>query len=278
MNALRAAQRLHKPLSRCNAFHTTPAWFAGHNKWSKIEKKKGVNDIKKGQLYSRAYRRCLMHPLPCRRGSADPEQNNGLAAVLRRVKAQGVPKENVENALKKLSGENGKGGDTHLIFEAMGPGSVGLIIECLSDNPNRTVKFLSTLLKDQGARLADVKFLFRREGRVKVALDPGDDIDTRMERLVELALDSDAEDFEYEDLPDGSRTVEFKCPHASLHKLTSALSEPGVCRELLNSELVYAPLEPIGGLDEEAAQDLDKLVEAIEDLDDTLRVWTTADS
>ncbi|KAI0637222.1 YebC-like protein, partial [Trametes polyzona] len=249
--------------------------------WSKIEKRKGANDIKKGLLYSRTYRvrRAVvsLEVLKVCGGSADPDQNNALAAVIKRAKTQGVPKENIENALKKVSGENGKG-DTHLIFEVMGPGSVGLIVECLSDNPNRTVKFLSTLLKDHGARMADVKFLFRREGRVKVALEAGDDIEARLEKLVEVALDADAEDFESEDQPDGSRTVEFKCPHTSLHKLTSAVTAPGVCRELLSSELVYAPLEPLEELDDDTAEGLDKLVEAIEDLDDTLRVWTTADS
>ncbi|KAI0646823.1 YebC-like protein [Trametes meyenii] len=275
MNALRIARRLQRPPLRCHAFHTSLPCLSGHNKWSKIEKRKGANDIKKGQLYSRAFKEIALAVRSG--GSADPDQNNVLAAVVKRAKTQGVPKDNIENALKKLSGESGKG-DSHLVFEAMGPGSVGIIVESLSDNPNRTIKFLSTLLKDHGARLADVKFLFRREGRVKVALDSGEDLDARLEKLVEVALDADAEDFESEDLPDGTREVEFKCPHTSLHKLTSALTAPGVSRELLSSELVYAPLEPLEDLDDGSSEDLGKLVEAIEDLDDTLRVWTTADS
>ncbi|KAH9853988.1 YebC-like protein [Lenzites betulinus] len=278
MNCLLVARRLQlsRPLAyRARALHSTPPWLSGHNKWSKIEKRKGANDIKKGQIYSRAFKEIALAVRSG--GSADPDVNNVLAAVLKRVKTQGVPKDNIENALKKLSGDSGKG-DSHLVFEAMGPGSIGLIVECLSDNPNRTIKFLSTLLKDHGARMADVKFLFRREGRVKVALEPGDGLEANLEKLVDIALDADAEDFESEDLPDGTRAVEFKCPHTSLHKLTSALTAPGVSRELLSSELVYAPLEPLEELDDEVAQSLDKLVEGIEDLDDTLRVWTTADS
>ncbi|KAI9067042.1 YebC-like protein, partial [Trametes sanguinea] len=260
--------------------------------WSKIEKRKGANDIKKGLLYSRTFRvrvllccflvvdaRTVAESVASRRGggSTDPEQNNALAAVIKRAKSQGVPKENIENALKKISGENGKG-DSHLVFEVMGPGSVGLIVECLSDNPNRTVKFLNTLLKDHGSRLADVKFLFKREGRVKIALSPEDDNAAR-EKLLDLAIDADAEDFEIEYSADETPTaMVFKCPHTSLHKLTTALTAPGVGRELLNSELVYAPTEPREDLDEQTAQELDELVEAIEDLDDTLRVWTTAES
>ncbi|CDO76529.1 hypothetical protein BN946_scf184750.g9 [Trametes cinnabarina] len=213
--------------------------------WSKIEKKKGVNDIKKGQLYSRAYREIVLAARSG--GSPDPEQNNALAAVIKRVKSQGVPKENIENALKK----------------------------CLSDNPNRTVKFLNTLLKDHG--LADVKFLFKREGRVKVALTPEDDANTRA-KLLDVAIDADAEDFQTEYARDLTPSaMVFKCPHTSLHKLTTALTAPGLGRELLSSELVYAPIEPREDLDDQTAQDLDKLVEAIEDLDDTLRVWTTAE-
>ncbi|KAI1790788.1 YebC-like protein [Ganoderma leucocontextum] len=210
-------------------------------------------------------------------GSSDPEQNTSLAAALQRARVAGVPRDNIENALKKAVGGKDKG-DTHLTFEVMGPGSVGLIVECLSDNPNRTIKVLNTKLKDNGGRMADVKFLFKREGRVNVALDGGDDVEVRLENLVEVALDADAEDFEAEDQDDGSRHVEFKCPQPSLHKLTSALSAPGVARELLSSELVYAPLEPLEDLDDETGEGLDKLVQAIEDADDTLRVWTTADA
>ncbi|TFK84324.1 YebC-like protein [Polyporus arcularius HHB13444] len=268
-------RQLYRPFTlQARGFHHTPRQLAGHNKWSKIKQKKGVNDIQKGALYSRAYREIV---LAVRNGgSPDPEQNKALAAALRRAKDSGVPKDNIENALKKAAGGKDKG-DAHLVFEVMGPGSVGMIVECLSDNPNRTVKFLSTILKDNGGRMADVKFLFKREGRVKVALDAGDDIDARLEKLVEVALDADAEDFETEDIEDGRRTVEFKCPQASLHKLTSALSGPGVCGELLESQLVYAPTEPVEELDDETGENLGKLVEAIEDADDTLKVWTTAD-
>ncbi|TBU50098.1 YebC-like protein [Dichomitus squalens] len=247
--------------------------------WSKIKQKKGINDIQKGAVYSRAYKvpRLLTSVIRLDGGSPDPEQNNSLAAALRRAKDAGVPKDNIENALKKAAGGKDKG-DTHLTFEVMGPGSVGIIVECLSDNPNRTIKFLNSILKDNGGRMADVKYLFKREGRVKVALDAGDDIETRLEKLVEAALDADAEDFETEDQEDGSRNVEFKCPQPSLHKLTSVLSAPGVARELLSSELVYAPVEPLEELDDETGEGLDKLVQAIEDADDTLKVWTTADA
>nr|VWO98822.1 Diguanylate cyclase [Ganoderma boninense] len=261
--------------------------------WSKIKQKKGASDIQKGALYSRAYRvriSAFVHAiskfqqafqeivLAVRNGgNPDPEQNNSLAAALRRAKDAGVPRDNIENALKKAVGGKDKG-DTQLTFEVMGPGSVGLMVECLSDNPNRTIKELNNVLKDNGGRMADVKFLFKREGRVNVALDAGDDLEARLEKLVEVALDADAEDFETEDQDDGSRHVEFKCPQPSLHKLTSALSTPGIARELLSSELVYAPIEPLEDLDDETGEGLDKLVQAIEDADDTLRVWTTADA
>ncbi|EJF62429.1 YebC-like protein [Dichomitus squalens LYAD-421 SS1] len=247
--------------------------------WSKIKQKKGINDIQKGAVYSRAYKvpRLLTSVIRVDGGSPDPEQNNSLAAALRRAKDAGVPKDNIENALKKAAGGKDKG-DTHLTFEVMGPGSVGIIVECLSDNPNRTIKFVNSILKDNGGRMADVKYLFKREGRVKVSLDAGDDIEARLEKLVEVALDADAEDFETEDQEDGSRYVEFKCPQPSLHKLTSVLSAPGVARELLNSELVYAPVEPLEELDDETGEGLDKLIQAIENADDTLKVWTTADA
>ncbi|KAI0807263.1 YebC-like protein [Fomes fomentarius] len=273
MHALRFWQ-LFRP-APFRSFHPSPTTLSGHNKWSKIKQRKGANDIQKGALYSRAFREIV---LAARNGgSADPELNNALAAAVKRAKETGVPKDNIENALKKAAGGKDKG-DTHLTFEVIGPGSIGIMVECLSDNPNRTVKFLQNIVKDKGGRMADVKFLFKREGRVNVVLDGGDDVEERLEKLVEVALDAYAEDFESEDLPDGSRTVEFKCPQASLHKLTSALNAPGVCRELVSSELVYAPIEPLEDIDDEIGESLNKLVEAIEEADDTLKVWTTADA
>ena len=73
-------------------------------------------------------------------------------------------------------------------------------------------------------------------------------------------------------------SFQFKCPQASLHTLTSALNAPGVCRELISSELVYAAIEPLEDIDDETGESLDKLIQAIEDADDTLKVWTTADA
>ncbi|KAI0948341.1 hypothetical protein AcV7_009117 [Taiwanofungus camphoratus] len=194
------------PLRR--SLFTSTTQLSGHNKWSKIKEKKGANDLQKGAVYSKANRDIA---LAVRNGGgANPEHNATLAAVLKRVKSQGVPKDNIENAIKKAVGGKDKG-DQHLTYEAMAPGSIGIIIECLSDNVNRTMHSLHNILKDHSARFAPVGFLFQRKGCVKVALDKGEDFDARTERLIEAALEAEAEDFEQVDTADDTVEIEV-CP------------------------------------------------------------------
>ncbi|OBZ75181.1 hypothetical protein A0H81_04562 [Grifola frondosa] len=204
-------------------FYTSHINLSGHNKWSKIKERKGANDLKKGHIYSKTNRDIMLAVRSG--GNADPEQNTALAAVIKRAKAAGIPKDNIENALKKAVGGKEKG-DQQLTYEAMGPGSVGIVIECLTDNANRTLKSMQNTLKRHGARFADVKFLFQRRGCVRVALDKGDDFDARMEKLIDAALEADAEDFEELEPTDTSVEVEFMCPPTSLGTLTAAVTTP----------------------------------------------------
>ncbi|OCH95308.1 YebC-like protein [Obba rivulosa] len=252
---------------------TTPVRLSGHNKWSKIKEKKGVNDQKKGSLYSKATRDILLAVRIG--GSADPDQNASLAAVIKRVKSEGVPKDNIDNALKKATGGKEKGSQ-HLVYEAMAAGSVGMIIECLTDNVNRTMHAVRNVLEDNGARFANVLFQFQRKGVVRVALDKGDDLEARSERLIEAALEAEAEDFDSTPSDDAVE-MEFKCSPTALAKLTEAVTKDGLCRELISSDLVYIALEPGEAPDELAESKVSRLVELLEDTDDVLRVSTTID-
>ncbi|KAJ3553456.1 hypothetical protein NM688_g3602 [Phlebia brevispora] len=263
------------PLSTTRAFSSSPSVLSGHNKWSKIKATKGAMDAQKSALYARYYRDIIITVRET--GNGDPETNASLAAALKRAKSAGVPKDNIEKALKKATGGK-ESGDQPVTYEAMGPGSVGIIIECLTNNPNRTFKFTRETLTKHGARLAPVSFLFQKKGVVRVAVEEGDDFDARLERLIDTALNARAEDFDLEGEPEnGLKEIEFTCLPASLGKLTAAVTEQGLCKELVSSEMVYAPVDKPEPPDEETEEKIGKLVEALEGLEDTLRVTTTID-
>ncbi|KZT11508.1 DUF28-domain-containing protein [Laetiporus sulphureus 93-53] len=254
---------------------TSSVRLSGHNKWSKIKEKKGVNDRKKGQVYSKATRDIAIAVRSG--GSADPDLNAALAAVLKRVKQQGVPKDNIETALKKAAGAKDRSDQQFLVYEAMAPGSVGMIIECITDNVNRTKHAVDNLLSGHGARMAPVKFLFSRLGCIEVALDkaPESEFERKLDRLIETMLDAGAEDFKETAASDVDVELEFTCQPQDLGKITTTALETGLCRELLNSELQYRALEETPSLDEHSAERIDGLLEEFDELDDVLKVWTT---
>jgi len=249
--------------------------LSGHNKWSKIKTKKGIEDARRSQVYSKASRDIVVAARTG--GSTDPDRNTALATVLRTAKASGVPKDNIERALVKASGGKDKGSQL-MTYEALAHGIVGVIIECLTDNNVRTISKVREILKSHSAQFASVAFQFQRKGYVKVALHRGDYFSDRMDRLIETGLESTAEDFEEVASSDNSAEIEFTCPPNSLATLTSAVSAPGISSELLSSELIYAPLQGLEPPDETIEAKIADLVDALEEDDDTLRVWTTLDT
>jgi len=128
-------------------------------------------------------------------GSTDPEKNHALAAVLKRAKSLGVPKDNIETALRKAAGGKDKG-NQNVTYEALAHGSVGVIIECLTDNTNRTLHNIRDILNTHNARFTPVGFMFQRKGCVRVGFHKMKDIESRVEALIETALEASAEDFE----------------------------------------------------------------------------------
>ncbi|KZT65469.1 YebC-like protein [Daedalea quercina L-15889] len=273
MNFLRLPSRPVLALVTRRPLHTSCVCASGHNKWSKIKGVKGANDRARGQILNRVNKDITI-AVRTGGGSVDPETNVTLAAVLRRLKSQGVPKDNVESALKRAAGERERG-DQQLVYEALAPGSVGMIIECQTDNVNRTLHTVRHWLTDDGARLAPVKFMFTRHGLVSVALENDDSYADKLETLIEKMMDAGAEDFATLESEEGDAEISFTCQPEALHRLTSAATESGLCKELLRSDLVYTPIEKTTDLDEGTLQKVDKCVDHLERCDDVLQVWTT---
>jgi len=162
-----------------------------------------------------------------------------------------------------------------MIYEIMAPGSVGMIVECVTDNANRTITSLNNHLKDHGARLAPVGFLFSKRGRVSVAIDKSETFEENLDQLLGTVLDAGVEDFKETTSSEAHVEMEFLCQPQDLAKVTTAAMSTGLCRELLSSELAYIPVEQGDALDDETAKTISELVEDLEDDDDVLRVYTT---
>ncbi|KAF8559503.1 YebC-like protein [Imleria badia] len=251
------------------SFSLTSTRFAGHNKWSKIKHRKGLEDAKKSKIYGKAARDIISAAKAS--GTTNPEENSLLAAAIRRAKDAGVPKENIESTLERA--ERTKGHGQAMLFEAIYNGTIGIIIECRSDNVNRTVKRVKDLLTAYRARPTPVKFMFQQRGYVKVRI--GDD----MEVLLDQVMNVCSIDFAEWNEESGQRGVELVCPPEDLSKVMKQIADfastSPLC-EVLASEVNWAPLEP-----QEAEEDteemnyLENLIEALEENDDVERVYTT---
>lgn len=209
-------------------------------------------------------------------GSTDLERNVALFNAVKKARADGVPKANIESALQKAAG--GKDGAGQLItYEALAHGSVGLIIECLTDNGNRTLHKTREILNEHNARFATVGFMFQHKGRVRVALDKQSAESGGVDRLLEETLAAGAEDFDQNPGSGEDVEVEILCAPNALGKITNAVTQSGLSQGLLSCELIYAPTEdPVE--DDELSSIVKGLVSDLEENEDTLRVWTTLDS
>ncbi|KAH9967888.1 transcriptional regulator TACO1-like protein [Russula dissimulans] len=209
-------------------------------------------------------------------GSADPDRNIALFNAIKKARADGVPKANIESALQKAAG--GKDGAGQLTtYEVLAHGSVGVIIECLTDNGNRTLHQLREILNKHNARFAAVMFMFRHRGRVRVALTEQDAVGGGVDRLFDEALTVGAEDFDQ--VPGAGRGVEVEimCAPNTLGKLTNAVAQSDFSQGLLSSELIYVPAEDSVGHAELSSR-VKELVTTLEENEGTLRVWSTLDS
>ncbi|KAH9171498.1 transcriptional regulator TACO1-like protein [Lactarius sanguifluus] len=243
MFSLRSRILLVPRLTRIRLLSTSSPACSGHNKWSKIQQKKGVNDLRRGQVYARASRDIMVAAR--NGGSTDLERNVALFNAVKKARADGVPKANIESALQKRVEKDGAG--QLITYEALAHGSVGLIIECLTDNGNRTLHKTREILNEHNARFATVGFMFQHKGRVRVALDKQSAESGGVDRLLEETLAAGAEDFDQNPGSGEDVEVEILCAPNALGKITNAVTQSGLSQGLLSCELIYAPTEGPGG-------------------------------
>lgn len=234
--------------------------MAGHNKWSKIKRKKGANDAKKGKIFGRIIKEITVAIKEG--GVADPDFNPRLRLAIANAKGANMPKENISRAIKKAT-EAGGEAYTELSYEGYAAGGIAVFVECLTDNTNRTVANVRATFRKCGGSLANsgsVAFMFDRKGIFEF---PQGDID--QEELELDLIDAGAEDIALED---GEFTV------------TTAMEDFGAMQaklEELKIEATSASLQMIPqnttALSVEAAQGTLKLIERLEDDDDVQAIY-----
>lgn len=234
--------------------------MAGHNKWSKIKRDKGVNDAKRGAIFTKMGNQIAI----AARGGADPTMNSALALAIERAKAANMPLTNIQRAIDRVADKNAAALE-EVTYEGMGPGGVGIIIETATDNRNRTFPEVRNALAKNGGRIADagsVMFQFARKGVITVAA-------TGEDALLEI-LDAGAEDASEED-----GEIIVYTDQKDLAKVRQAIRDAGL--EVKDAELQYVANNPVEISDQETADKIMKVLDALDDLDDVVNVHTNAD-
>ena len=236
--------------------------MAGHNKWSKIKRQKGANDAKRGKVFSRLSRDIT---LAAKSGGGDPDMNARLRTVLLKARAENMPVDNIDRAIKKGTGELPGVSYEDNTYEGYGPGGVAFVIKCTTDNKTRTSQDVRSILAKHGGNLAQsgaVAFQFLHAGQFLIAKDA-----TTEEQLMELALEAGADDVLTSD-----HGFEVRCEIAAFDTVAHALDQAGISPE--NAELAYIPTNTVPVADLSTARTLEKLHDALDDNDDVQQVFS----
>ena len=238
--------------------------MSGHSKWHTIKHKKGAADAKRGKAFTRIIKELTV---AARNGGGDPGTNPRLRTIIADAKSNNMPRENIERAIRRGTGEEPGVSYEEIWYEGYGPGGVALLVQTLTDNKNRTVgEIRHTFSKHAGNLAAEnsVAWMFSRKGQLIVEKSKADE-----EALLNAALDAGADD-----MNDDGSAWEIICAPESFEKVRDAVKALGV--EPASAEVAMIPQNYVKLQGKEAQQML-KLFEAIDDHDDVQHVWANFD-
>jgi YebC/PmpR family DNA-binding regulatory protein len=239
--------------------------MSGHSKWSTIKHKKAATDAKRSKIFTKLSKEIIV---AAKHGESDPEMNFRLRMAIQTAKDNNMPAENIERAVKKGSGE-GSDGETmaELIYEGYGPGGVGIMLEILTDNRNRTVSNIRSTLTRAGGNMAEsgaVAWQFEQKGVIIIEAT-----ETESEEIALIAIEQGASDFE---TYDGSLHI-YSDP-SNLEVIRTALLNTNV--HITSTELSMVPSSTVMLETTKALQTL-KLLDNLEELEDVQKVYSNAD-
>ena len=240
--------------------------MSGHSKWSSIKHQKGVNDARRGQLFTKLAREILV---AARQGGADPEMNVRLRLAVQKARDSNMPMDNIDRAIKRGAGagDGGQESMNEVVYEGYGPGGAAILLETVTDNPTRTVSDVRNVFARGGGNLGErgcVAWNFEARGIAVVETSQ-----EQAEDLALLAIDAGAEDFEVDGL-----LLEIRTLPETFDQVRRAVEEAGAT--LTRADLSMTPKTTVLLEAKEAAQTL-RLLDRLEDLDDVQHVYTNAD-
>ncbi|MCJ7705692.1 MAG: YebC/PmpR family DNA-binding transcriptional regulator [Desulfobacterales bacterium] len=238
--------------------------MSGHSKWSTIKRKKGAADAKRGKAFTKIIKEIMV---AARFGGSDINSNSRLRAAVTAAKAENMPKDNIERAIKKGTGELEGVNYEELIYEGYGPGGVAMMLEVMTDNKNRTVADVRHIFSKQNGNLGEagcVSWMFEKKGLIVI-----DKSNANEDRLIEVALDAGALD-----VKDTDKDFELVVPPSNFEEVKKALEGAGF--KFNYAEVTLVPQSTIRLTGKEAEQML-KLMEGLEDSDDVQKVYANFD-
>jgi YebC/PmpR family DNA-binding regulatory protein len=239
--------------------------MSGHSKWAQIKRQKGVNDARRGQLFTKVGREITV---AAREGGGDPDANFRLRLAVQKAREVNMPQENIQRAVNRGTGADKEGGQLEeLFYEGYGPGGVAMMVQVLTDNRNRAAADVRNVFTRGGGNMGEsgsVAWMFEQKGLITVELDGVGAEDAEM-----AAIDAGADDIKESD-----GVLEVYTDKSDLDAVRKALD--GQQLKISSAELVMVPKASME-LDEKSATSVARLIDRLEELDDVQRVFINAE-
>ncbi|MGD8984233.1 MAG: YebC/PmpR family DNA-binding transcriptional regulator [Desulfobacteraceae bacterium] len=238
--------------------------MSGHSKWASIRHKKGAVDAKRGKAFSKLIKEITV---AARLGGGDPEGNPRLRVAIQAAKAQNMPKDNIARAIKKGTGELAGTSYEEYNYEAYGPGGVALMMNCLTDNRNRTIADIKHIFERHGGNLGEpgcVSWIFEKRGLVVFEKNSVEE-----EKLLDLALEAGAED-----IKESETQFEILTDPADFESIKKVFDDEGLSYSLAEISMIPQNTVKLEGRDAERVL---SLLEALEENDDVSQVYANFD-
>jgi YebC/PmpR family DNA-binding regulatory protein len=238
--------------------------MSGHSKWSQIKRKKGATDAKRGQVFTKLIKEIT---IAARIGGGDPEGNPRLRTAIAAAKAENMPKDNIDRAIKKGTGELEGVSYDEFLYEGYGPGGAAVLIEVMTDNKNRTTAEIRHIFSKSSGNLGEagcVAWMFEKKGYIVVEKGAVDE-----EQLMEVALDAGADD-----IKEDEKEFEVVTDPGAFEGVKQALDKAGI--QYVLAEVTMHP-QSVVQLEGKNAEQMLRLMEQLEDHDDIQQVYANFD-
>jgi YebC/PmpR family DNA-binding regulatory protein len=239
--------------------------MSGHSHWAGIKHKKAAIDAKRGKTWSKVARMIIV---AAKNGGGDPSANLSLRYAIDKAKSVNMPRDTIEKAIKKATGEGGGADFVEVIYEGYGPSGVAIIVEALTDNHNRTTPEVKRIFERHGSSLGAggcVNWMFSKKGFITV-----NTANANEDELMEIALSAGADDMQ-----NTGSVFEITCDLGAYEKLRKALNDKGIATEIAEISMVPKSTIPISN--ETTARKIISFMEALEDHDDVQNAYANFD-